>query len=144
MLSDRYSLCTILSVASRDLPVMLSTTKKHHHTCFECRVTFKGAVLDSVTAEPDGSLKCPNCKKPTVRLGNYFKAPRRNATQQWMKVELLYVFGERFDRRNSGLGLNCVTLASTKNFLVSQGNSEADVDATLKRIREVRLTGRVP
>jgi hypothetical protein len=72
------------------------------------------------------------------RLGRYFKAPPKRATRQWLKVELLFRYGENFFAGNSGLGRKCKTLPSTIAYLVGEGHNESDVRMALRQIREFR------
>lgn len=81
---------------------------------------------------------CLNCKQPMARLESYFKAPPKRAIRQWLKVELLFRYGERFFAGNSGLDTKCDTLPSTVAYLVAEGHDESDVRVTLARIRELR------
>jgi hypothetical protein len=70
-----------------------------------------------------------------ARLGRYFKAPPQRAIRQWLKVELLYQYGERFESGNLGLGIRCRTLASTVAYLAESGCPESEVRGLLERIR---------
>jgi hypothetical protein len=76
-----------------------------------------------------------------ARLGRYFKAPSKRATRQWLKVELLYHYGERFESGGLKLGTRCRTLGSAVAYLVSSDRPEADVHASLERIRSSRQVG---
>ena len=73
-----------------------------------------------------------------VRLGRYFKAPPRRAGKQWLKVELLYAFGERFVSGYSGLDKACATLAMTIAYLTANGHDESAVRGRLEQIRALR------
>ena len=73
-----------------------------------------------------------------VRLGRYFNAPSRRASRQWLKVEILFTFGERFIAGNSGLGSKCDTLPSTVSYLVENGHPEPESRGRLKQIVEQR------
>jgi hypothetical protein len=73
-----------------------------------------------------------------VRLGKYFRAPRRNATRQWLKVDLLFRFGERFYSSNTGISWSCETLAGTVAYLTEQGHTTAEIEKQLGRIRAER------
>ncbi len=110
-----------------------------HFACFDCRVAFKqpdSSNWDARVAERP--LDCPNCKQPMVRLGRYFKAPPKRAVRQWLKVELLFHYGERFEAGNSRLGTRCDTIPSTVEFLSDCGHNASDVRARLKSIRDAR------
>ena len=73
-------------------------TNTVHFACFECRKSFKQQGSSNWDSEvPIRPFECPNCKKPMVRLGRYFKAPRQRAIKAWRDVERLYVEGMRFD-----------------------------------------------
>jgi hypothetical protein len=71
------------------------------------------------------------------KLGNYFKAPPQRATRQWIKVELLYRYGIRFDFRNTRTTEDWRTLASTVRSL-SGNRSLAYVRKQLNQIRALR------
>jgi hypothetical protein len=73
-----------------------------------------------------------------VRLGRHFKAPSRRAVQQWLKVELLHRFGERFDGY-SGMGSKCPTLSSAVKYLAGKSHPESQVRSMLEEIRASRL-----
>jgi hypothetical protein len=110
-----------------------------HFACFNCRKTFK----QPNSSDWDESVRprtfaCPECKTEMTRLGRYFRAPRRNATRQWQKVELLYRFGERFVSGHSGLGRSCRTLSTTIAYLAECGHSREAIDSSLKDIRAAR------
>jgi hypothetical protein len=72
-----------------------------------------------------------------VKLGNYFKAPPQRATRQWLKVELLYRYGIRFDSRNLRTKEDWRTLASTVRSLSSNRSLEY-VRKQLNQIRALR------
>lgn len=76
-----------------------------------------------------------------TRLGRYFKAPPQRAARQWLKVELLYQFGEQFWDGNSGLGKKCDTLSSTIRYLIDCGHDKSDIRKRLQGIRERRRNG---
>lgn len=114
-------------------------TNTVHFSCFDCRVAFKqpdSSNWDIRVAERP--FDCPNCKQPMTRRGRYFKSPLRRAIRQWLKVELLYWYGERFESGSSRLGTKCDTLPSTVAYLCDCGHDAADVRADLKRIRDAR------
>jgi hypothetical protein len=118
-----------------------SATNKVHFACFECRHSFK--QLGSSNWSPDvlpRAFPCPNCKKPMVQLQRHFKAPPRRARKQWLKVELLYSFGERFVHSDSRLGQKCPTMASTVAYLIEQGNAKDVVLDRLEQIRKSHVT----
>ena len=73
-----------------------------------------------------------------VRLGKYFKAPRSTAIRQWLKIELLYNFGERFESSFTNISWICKTLPDTVNYLTDQGYPRDAIDAFLKRARAKR------
>jgi hypothetical protein len=107
-----------------------------HFACFDCRKSFKqrgSSNWDS--AIPDRPYPCPECQRPMVRMGRYFKAPPQRALRQWVKVELLFIYGERFEDGNSALGTKCRTLASTVAHLSGAGHSESHVRECLARIQ---------
>ncbi|HET6324773.1 MAG TPA: hypothetical protein VFG04_08740 [Planctomycetaceae bacterium] len=71
-------------------------------------------------------------------MGKYFKAPPSRATRQWLKVELLYCFGERFYLSNSGLSRTCRTLRSAIEHLTELGHSSAEIRDQLDRLKRLR------
>jgi hypothetical protein len=110
-----------------------------HFACFDCRKSFKQPESSNWDISiPERGFKCPECKSPMVRLGRYFKAPRRNAFRQWEKVELLYEFGELFISGTSGLSTRCKTLSRTLANLAECGHPQKSIDSRLKRIRANR------
>ena len=73
-------------------------TNKVHFACFACRKSFKQMGSSNWDHEvPQRPFPCPECKRPMVRLGRYFKAPRKHAVRKWREVEALYAAGARFD-----------------------------------------------
>jgi hypothetical protein len=73
-----------------------------------------------------------------VRLGRYFKAPPQRATRQWLKVELLHHYGERFESGYLGLGRKCRTLPDAVAYLAGPDRPASEVRAVLEGIRTVR------
>jgi hypothetical protein len=73
-----------------------------------------------------------------VRLGRYFKAPPQRATRQWLKVELLYHYGERFESGYLKLDSKCRTLPDTVAYLASPDRPVSEVRAVLESIRVLR------
>jgi hypothetical protein len=73
-------------------------------------------------------------------LGRYFKAPPRRASRQWLKVELLHSYGERFGSYYgpTNLHVRCKTLGATVAYLVGQGHEEKAVRQRLAEIRKMR------
>jgi hypothetical protein len=67
-------------------------------------------------------------------LGKYFKAPPQRATRQWLKVELLYHYGQRFESSNLRTKEEWRTLGSVVASL-SRAGSVAEVRKQLNRIR---------
>ncbi len=114
-------------------------TNTVHFACFACRVAFKQPDSSNwnarVAARP---FDCPNCKRSMVRLGRYFKAPPRRAVRQWLKVELLFRFGERFECANSRLDTKCDTLPFTVSYLVDAGHESSHIRSALRSIRDAR------
>lgn len=91
-----------------------TVTNTVHFACFDCRKAFKQQGSSNWNLKvPQRPLACPECKRPMVGLGRYFKAPPQRATRQWLKVELLHRYGESFEAGYSGLGSKCRTLADT-------------------------------
>ena len=76
---------------------------------------------------------------PMNRMGKYFKAPPKRNFKQWLKIELLYAFGERFDSLWTNISRICDTLPSTVLYLVDAGNDESEVHARLDSIRRRRI-----
>jgi hypothetical protein len=114
-----------------------------HFACFRCRVAFKqrGSYIWDPEAPPRPQ-DCPNCKHPMTRLGRHFKAPPRLATNQWLKVELLYLFGERFESSHLRLGTRCDTLRSAVSYLSESGHLAEAVRDRLELLRQERKVER--
>jgi hypothetical protein len=120
-------------------------TNKVHFACFGCRKAFKQSGSSNWDPNiPQRPFACPDCRRPMARMGRYFKAPPRRAIAQWLKVELLYDYGERFESDGSDLGTKCRTLAATVRYLVDQDYAESDVRESLLRIRAVRAKAPKP
>src|SRR5579872_6267265 len=116
-----------------------SATNTVHFACFQCRKAFKQRGSSNWNPDiPEQPFPCPECKRPMTRLGRYFKAPPQRAGRQWLKVELLYFYGERFQSGQLGLGTKCRTLALTLAYLSGLGHPEAEVRERLKTIRVAR------
>ena len=116
-----------------------TATNTVHFACFDCRKAFKqrGSSNWDHTL-PHRPFPCPECKQPMVRLGRYFKAPPQRADKQWLKVELLHHYGERFESGYLGLGSKCRTLPATVTYLSGLARPEAEVRAVLKTMRASR------
>ena len=110
-----------------------------HFACFQCRKAFKQPESSDWDASvPERPFACPECKQPMTRLGRYFKAPRKQATREWLKVELLLHFGERFIEGNTGLAKHCPTLPATIAYLTETGHPAEHVRRVLQEIRTKR------
>jgi hypothetical protein len=117
-------------------------TNTVHFACFTCRKAFKQRGSSNWDPDlPARPFSCPVCKQPMVRLGRYFKAPPQRAARQWLKVELLCHYGERFELGNLGLGSKCRTLASTVAYLAGLSWSESDVRERLEQLRAAHRQG---
>lgn len=128
---------------SRGRKSVPSTTNKANFACFRCRKAFKQAGSSAWDATvTDRPYPCPNCKAPMTRFGKYFKAPPSRARRQWLKVELLHRFGERFVSSSLGLGTKCRDLPSTVLYLVEQGNGESEVHLQLEHLQALRAPQR--
>lgn len=116
-----------------------TTTNTVHFACFDCRKSFKqpGSSNWDVSI-PKRPFPCPECQRPMVRLGRYFKAPRQRATRPWLKVELLYRCGECFESSQLGLDAKCRTRVATVEYLAGVGHAESDVRNLLEQIRAAR------
>jgi hypothetical protein len=111
------------------------TNNKVHFACFDCRKAFKQQGSSNWDSRiPERPFPCPNCKRPMARLGRYFKVPQQRATRQWLKVELLYHFGQRFESSNLRTKEEWRTLGSVVAAL-SRAGSAAEVREQLTRIR---------
>jgi DNA-directed RNA polymerase subunit RPC12/RpoP len=58
------------------------------HACFECRKSFKLSA--------DKPHACPDCGGELHAMGRSFRVPRRDAVEQWRKVQTLFALGFRF------------------------------------------------
>jgi hypothetical protein len=70
-----------------------------HYACFACRRAFKHPeeyARAGGQLRPPRSRPCPECGGPARSMGMNFKPPRREATKQWRKLELLARRGELF------------------------------------------------
>lgn len=93
----------------RLFPSPRAAGSKMNYVCFACR--------RSVKQERERELvKCPECARPMVNMGLYFKAPPRRADNQWRKVELLVNAGVNFKSKYVPLlnGNAMKTLAQAK------------------------------
>lgn len=116
-----------------------TATNTVHFACFNCRKEFKQRGSSNWDPDvPKRPFPCPECKRLMTRLGRYVKAPPQRATRQWLKVELLYHYGERFESGYLGLGDRCRTLADTVTYLSSPSRPAAKVRAVLADIRAMR------
>ena len=121
---------------SKPVPTVTNTV---HFACFDCRKAFKQQGSSNWNLKvPQRPFPCPDCKRPMVRLGRYFKAPPQRATRQWLKVELLHRYGERFESGYSGLGSKCRTLPDAVAYLAGRDRSMTEVRAALEGIRSLR------
>jgi hypothetical protein len=117
-----------------------TATNTVHFACFGCRKAFKQRGSSNWDPDvPQRPFPCPGCKRPMTRLGRYFKAPPQRAARQWLKVELLYHYGERFESGRLGLGDKCRTLAATVAHLAGPSRPAAEVRAVLADIQAARL-----
>ena len=115
-----------------------AATNTVHFACFACRKSFKQRGSSNWDLDvPQRPFPCPECKQCMVRLGRYFKAPPNRATRQWLKVELLHHYGERFVSGNLRLGSECRTLPATVAYL-SASHKEGEVRSMLETIRALR------
>lgn len=70
------------------------------YACVICRKSFKRQV-DFATCIPSEKV-CPECGRPSFRVGRHFKAPRRSDRAQWEKVRFLLEHGFRFQKIRVG------------------------------------------
>jgi hypothetical protein len=111
-------------------------TNKVHFACFDCRKAFKQRGSSNWDATiPQRAFQCPCCMQPMVRLGRYFKAPRQHAVRQWLKVELLYHYGECFEASTLKLDVKCSNLVNTVAYLASAGHPADEVQACLQQLK---------
>ena len=75
-----------------------------------------------------------------TRLGKYSKAPGKREVKQWFKIELLYLYGERFDSSQTNISRLCGTLPATVAYLVESGHDESDVRVRLASIKDARCS----
>lgn len=66
---------------------------KTHYVCVPCRNV----------AKSHEQRTCPTCREPMIDFGMDFKAPRKEATNQWKKLAILVERGQLF---GSGCGCN--------------------------------------
>ncbi|MFN6962733.1 MAG: hypothetical protein ACK4S4_03085 [Pyrinomonadaceae bacterium] len=129
-------------MAKGDEFFLANTRASVHFVCFDCRVSFRqpGSSHWDPTV-PTRAFPCPECRSPMQPMGRHFKAPPRRDKRQWLKVELLYQHGERFESGTSGLNEKCRTLADTVEYLATQGRSADSVLDVLHRIQRQRRGG---
>src|SRR5262245_5953312 len=61
--------------------------------CLECRSTF---TQPGAEATNQNAYTCPRCKSGLHEMGRSFRAPARNDSDGWKKVQALYALGFRF------------------------------------------------
>ena len=121
--------------------------------CFACRKSFKKDVSD-----PRYTPSCPECGKPLVQMGRYFRAPRKSDIAQWKKVEMLRHAGVYFGGSQSWeLGKFPETIREAKAFIAknaallesrakagarSKSSAIAALEKTDARQRELRAKKR--
>ena len=92
------------------------------YACLKCKTAHKRHVEGSPIDYPL-TMECPICKEKMYRVGRHFKAPKKNDSAQWRKVEFLIEHGFLFQkiRPNSG-SYDSVpypeTLEQAKEFVV--------------------------
>lgn len=98
--------------------------------CFICRKSYKKDL-----ANPRYTPPCPECSKPLIPMGRYFRAPRKVDVAQWKKVEMLYCAGVYFGGRQSWeLGKFPDTLRAAKAFIEKNSNTlQRGADARVRR-----------
>ena len=97
------------------------------YACFDCRKAFligrkrlvnASARNGSPPARPvDDGVVCPDCGAPMVRMGKFFKPPRRADKKQWEKVRALYRHGFIFSSYGSRPGYRPRTKREMPEFL---------------------------
>jgi hypothetical protein len=88
------------------------TEYKSHYVCVKHRFTAKHP-------RDHQEHLCPTCRVPMVNAGRDFKAPRKEATNQWKKLEILFEQGIAFESCGcTGPGPRPATLAQAKNPLL--------------------------
>lgn len=70
-----------------------------------------------------------------TRLGRHFKPPRQRARREWLKVELLHHYGERFEASWLKLDQRCSNLVNTLAYLASLGHPKEAIQETLLRLK---------
>jgi hypothetical protein len=80
---------------------------KTHWVCVPCRHVAK--------YDPHVEPRCPTCQEPLIDFGRDFKAPRKLATNQWRKLEILVAKNLLFKSCGcTGPGRRPKTLADAK------------------------------
>jgi hypothetical protein len=113
---------------------------KKHFACLNCRKCFKQpGSAERQAAEKDRPFLCPECGEPMCDMGSDFKAPRQRDTRQWIKVEILAMFG--FFYRSGccdGPGYRPAALNEVEEFLVDHGNRRDVVRREIERVKRIR------
>jgi hypothetical protein len=101
---------------------------KQHFVCFSCRKRFKQRGSEGEGFEStERNAKCPQCAEPMVAVGRDFHCPPARDRRQWLKVELLYLFGIDFAPGWFGPGHAPKELAHVVDFLVTKGRARQEV-----------------
>lgn len=114
-----------------------------HFACFACRKSFKQPGSGHVLSQHLRPFPCPSCKEEMVPLGKDFKAPPARDRAQWLKVELLYLFGITFEppaESTGGPGPRPAKLNEVVAFLVSRGWDRSLVEQRLAALRQRRAS----
>lgn len=83
-----------------------------HFVCLGC----KWHAKDDRSGTPP---LCPTCRNEMVDMGRDFKAPRKEASNQWTKLRILVAQGVRFDSCGcDGPGPRPKTLGEARNPLL--------------------------
>lgn len=87
------------------------------YACFDCRKAFLIGRQRRTDATTDESAVCPQCGAPMVRMGKWFKPPRRADKKQWAKVRALARHGFFYSAYGSGPGYRPGTMREVSQFL---------------------------
>lgn len=65
-----------------------------HWACFDCRKSFAKDAQDA-------PRKCPECAKPMIDMGAYFKPPRKLNKKRLEVMKVLADYGFKFNTKDS-------------------------------------------
>ncbi|MCW8880436.1 MAG: hypothetical protein OQJ89_09440 [Kangiellaceae bacterium] len=100
----------------------MSTPYNMAFACIKCCKSFK-REFDMAPKDYPKELPCSECGGVAYNYGRHFKAPKKNDTAQWKKIEFLHEHGFRFQKIRIGSGHHDVVpypenMEQAKEFVV--------------------------